>query len=445
MKKNIRNDIIETKKYLRKQVLDTILNQFDGKLMGLSKEHRKQKYNKMRENPYSFFRGSAYLFYYDVTDLPFTFHTPEDRPTWLLGDLHFDNISAFQNEHQEIVFDVDDFDEGYFGSYLYDVMRMVVSIRLMSSQHGYNEEDADTFVESFLTHYIKQLEDFQSGANDPVQLQFTKVNTKASIKRVLDNLEQRQTAHKLDESVNKYDSIQWLMGDDHLLSLSTSERKEFTSIWEDYIDSIPASVKKRRNYYSVKDVMKKEGAGIGSTGLERYYILIEGEHGQNIILEAKEARAPIPAYFFPYDEKFWYDHKHQGRRVVHTQQSMHHLADPYLGYFTLQGHDFYVRERSPLTGELEAQDLQDPKSMLETIKTMARITAKIHARADADIENGLMDYHSEEAILDAIQRNQKEFIQQINVWSKHYQQVVEEDFLLFNEWLDENADFSGQK
>ena len=52
----------------------------------------------MMESPFRFFRGSAYLFYYDVTKIPFSFHTPEDKPTWIQGDLHMENFGAFQNE-----------------------------------------------------------------------------------------------------------------------------------------------------------------------------------------------------------------------------------------------------------------------------------------------------------------------------------------------------------
>ncbi|MBX4373307.1 DUF2252 domain-containing protein, partial [Mycobacterium tuberculosis] len=65
------------------------------------------------ESPFRFFRGSAYLFYYDMTKIPFSYHTPEDKPTWIQGDLHMDNFGAFQNELGEIVYDVNDFDEGY--------------------------------------------------------------------------------------------------------------------------------------------------------------------------------------------------------------------------------------------------------------------------------------------------------------------------------------------
>ncbi|MGP4067899.1 DUF2252 domain-containing protein [Halobacillus sp. B29] len=439
--------ILSTKKKLRKNTLGTILEQFDGSIMKLSQSSRKKKYQKMREDSYSFFRGSAYLFFFDVTEFPFTFHTPKDKPTWIMGDMHFDNFSAFLNENHDIVFDVDDFDEGYLGSYLYDILRMVVSIRLMSEKQGFSDKDEDELVDQYLKTYRKQLKAFQEGDEDPQYLQFTSDNTKGPIKKTLKKIEERHASHELDkQTVVDHNSIRSFdIGKDKLSSVSKQERNKLESAWKEYLSSLNPETKKYDSFYNIKDVVKKNGSGIGSTGLKRYYILIEGQedevHHDDIILEAKEARSPIPAYFFPYDEQFWEDNKHQGRRVAHTQHAMHHQADPYLGYFRMDGHDFYVRERSPFSKDLREKNLDDYKKFSQTIKTMAQISAKIHARADADIENGIMDYHSEKAILKAIGSNQKLFRHQLSLWSRHYKETVENDFELFKEWLIEQDYF----
>lgn len=439
--------VLSTKNKLRKQTLSTILEQFDGHLMNLSQSSRKKKYDKMRQDAYSFFRGSAYLFFYDVIDYPFTFHTPKDKPTWIMGDMHFDNFSAFQNESHDIVFDVDDFDEGYLGSYLYDVLRMLVSIRLFANQGEFTKEEQDEFVDQYLKTYVKQLNAFKEGEEDPLSLQFTIENTKKPIKKVLRKIEKRKASHELDkQTVIDHDSIRSFdIGKEKLSSVSKQERDQISSAWKDYISSLNPDSKREDAFYQIKDIVKKKGSGIGSTGLQRYYILIEGEaeesYHDDIILEAKEARTPIPAYFFPYDEQFWSDNKHQGRRVIHTQRAMHHRADPYLGYFSLNGHDFYVRERSPFSKDLKEKDVNDYKGMKRAVKTMARISAKIHSRADADLEEGILNYHSEDAILEAIGSKKKLFRHQLSLWSDHYQEIVERDYELFKQWLKDQEFF----
>ncbi|WP_226579124.1 DUF2252 domain-containing protein [Halobacillus litoralis] len=438
--------MLETKKHIRKRALEVILDRFDGELMGLSYKDRKRKYGKMKNDPYSFFRGSAYLFFHDVTELPFSYHTPKDRPTWIMGDLHFDNFSVFQNEKRDIVFDVDDFDEGYLGSYLYDVMRMAVSIRLTMENLGYSEDEQDKLVDKYLKSYTKQMKSFQDREVDPQTMHVTKDESKSAVKKAIKKVEQRKHSHELEKQtvVNSNSIRSFDIGKDKLSSVPKQEYEKLKKAWESYYDSLDVSTRQPRSFYRIKDVVKKVGSGIGSTGLNRYYILIEGseeDHKDDIILEAKEARTPIPAYFFPYDEQFWLEHRHQGRRVMHTQQAMHHLSDPYLGYFSIDNHDYYVRERSPFSKDLKEKHLMDYKSMKQTIKTMAQISAKIHARADADIDEGILPYHSEDAIIEAIGSNQKGFRRQLSLWSSHYKQKVIQDYELFIEWGNENGYF----
>ncbi|KGX93924.1 hypothetical protein N781_01710 [Pontibacillus halophilus JSM 076056 = DSM 19796] len=428
---------------MRKQTIHTILDQFDRQQMRLSKTDRRAKYDKMKQDAYSFFRGSAYLFYYDVTNIPFHYHTPSDKPTWIMGDLHFDNYSGFQNEKGEIVFDVDDFDEGYLGSYLYDVLRMVISIRLFGSQQGFGEDEQDEFVEQFVKSYHKQIRKFAKGKDNPVKTRFRADDTKGAIKKTLEKLEERQATHELEKqtTLDEEGNRVFDRSKEKLESVSNNEYRELVRAWSQYVESLSDGSLHDEEHYEIKDIVKKSGAGIGSTGLKRYYILIEGvhdnEHHDDVILEAKEARAPIPAYFFPYDETFWQEHRHQGKRVIETQQAMHHMADPYLGFFTLRNRHFYVRERSPYERDLKEKHLEDEKSVEQTVKVMAKIAAKIHARADVDIEHGLLDYHSETEILDAMGDEPDGLIHELKTWSKFYQSRVETDFELFNEWLEE--------
>lgn len=45
-----------------------------------------------------------------------------------------------------------------------------------------------------------------------------------------------------------------------------------------------------------------------------------------------------------------------------TQQAMHHEADPFLGYMTMNDRHFYARERSPYKKKLKAEKLLTPTS-----------------------------------------------------------------------------------
>lgn len=59
---------------------------------------------------------------------------------------------------------------------------------------------------------------------------------------------------------------------------------------------------------------------------------------------------------------------------------------------------------------------------------MGRITAKLHARADADVDHGLMRYHSEDEIAAAIGNDVEAFCDYAADWSMAYAHQVEADY-----------------
>ncbi|EON73679.1 DUF2252 domain-containing protein [Lysinibacillus sphaericus] len=415
-----------TRIFLRKEQLETIFEEFDVQRMGLNEEQRLEKYRKMRESPFRFFRGSAYLFYFDVTKMPSIFHTADVRPTWIQGDMHLDNFGAFQNETGAIVFDVNDFDEGYVGSYLYDVVRMSVSIALYLEEQGLHIAAQKMSMHHFLQGYMDQLKRFQRKQDDPLTLTFTKDNTKGPIKKVLKKLENRQRSHFLQDitSIND-DGQRVFLWNEEVQPVSEDEHSAISNVLSNYV---------------IKDIAIKHGSGTASIGLKRYYILVDGETDalgvEDLVLEMKEVRTAIPAYFMPYNEAFWAKYEHQGARVVGTQKAMHHLEDPHLAYVTIDGQEYYIRERSPYKKKVKPKNYKDLEDYFVTTSTMGRIAAKIHARADIDYSD-VFTYHSEHEILNAIGKERNVFIESTILQAMRYKEIVYADYELFKTWVEE--------
>lgn len=430
-----------TQKRLRKELLGSVLDEFDGQLMGLSEDKRLQKYAKMAGSPFSFFRGSAYLFYFDVSREWFPYHSSPERPTWIQGDLHFENFGAFRSEEGRIVYDVNDFDEGYLGSYLYDLLRMSVSVAMVCRTKQIGEDGQKNTITTYLEAYVNQIRRFAKRKDDPRTLVFDKERTTGLIRKLLKKTEKRLASQFLEGVTTLTRTVRRFTKSEEILPLTKEERRKLEENWPHYLASLAENTKRPDGYYAIKDVAVKHGSGTASIGLDRYYVLIEGEDGEHalddIIIEVKEVRAPVPAYFMPYNESFWTYFGHQGKRVIITQQAMHHKADPLLGYLTMDDRDFYVRERSPYKKRLKADKLTGTEDLMPVLDCMGRITAKLHARADADMEHGLMSYHSEEEILLAIGPDTDAFCDYIANWAISYAHQVEEDYALFTVWLGE--------
>lgn len=414
-----------TRVFLRKELLNTIFEEFDAQRMKLTEAQRLEKYQKMLESPFRFFRGSAYLFYFDMTKISSIFHTPTLKPTWIQGDMHMDNFGAFQNEDGTIVFDVNDFDEGYVGSYLYDIIRMSVSIALYLEEQGVHRTAQETAIQHLLNSYMDQLKRFQRKQDDPLTLVFTKENTKGPAKKLLKKLEKRQSSQFLqDISYVNEDGQRLFISNDEIQPVTADEYNAITS-------ALPA--------YKIKDIACKYGSGTASIGLKRYYILVENKKGASgvgeLVLEMKEVRTAIPAYFLPYNQEFWKHYEHQGARVVGTQKAMHHLEDPHLDYITMNEQEFYIRERSPYKKKVKPKNYKNVEDYYTTTSIMGQIAAKIHARADIDYSH-VFTYHSEDEILKTIGKDRHVFVDQVILQAMNYKDTVSSDFDLFKNWVD---------
>ncbi|MNO20808.1 hypothetical protein D3C76_105670 [compost metagenome] len=437
---SITEGVIRTRTKLRKDLLISIFDEFDGSIMGLSPEKRAEKYLKMSQSAFSFYRGSAYLFYFDTTRQYFPYHTAEDRPTWIQGDLHFENFGAVRSSDGDIVYDVNDFDEGYVGSYLYDLLRMAGSIALVGRQLGYGEAEQLSCIESFVQAYGRQIRRFAQGKDNPATYVMDEGMAKGPVKKLLRKLEKRRQAHFLEKVTAQMQTGRVFLENSELTVPGQAEQTLLESAWAFYMQTI-TSRNLGEDHYRMKDIAVKHGSGTASIGLDRYYILIEGGHEQedtdDTVLEVKEVRVPVPAYFMPYSESFWQYFGHQGKRVTATQQAMHHEADPYLGFLTLEGRHFYVRERSPYKKRLKLKDIETPEDMNRVLDVMGCLTAKMHARADADVDQGILPYHSEEEISKAMGQDPDAFARYLSRWAYGYANQVEKDYGMFTEWVKE--------
>lgn len=125
----------------------------------------------------------------------FPYHTPAERPTWIQGDLHFENFGAFRNEQGALVYDVNDFDEGYLGSYLYDLLRMSVSIALVCRMKGESEDAEQHQIEAYLRAYAKQMWKFVKGKDDPASFIMDEERASGKVRKLLRKLRKRKEQH----------------------------------------------------------------------------------------------------------------------------------------------------------------------------------------------------------------------------------------------------------
>ena len=93
------------------------------------------KYGRMLASPFSYLRGSAIVMAGDLSATPSC-----DLEVMLCGDAHLSNFGFFASPERNLVFDLNDFDEVYPGSFEWDIKRLAASAVVAGRNSGFSEE-----------------------------------------------------------------------------------------------------------------------------------------------------------------------------------------------------------------------------------------------------------------------------------------------------------------
>lgn len=129
--------------------------------------------------------------------------------------------------------------------------------------------------------------------------------------------------------------------------------------------------------YSIHDVAFRV-VGTGSVGTRSYVVLLLDHRGDPLVLQVKEARASV---LLPHLTAAGFtagDVEHEGRRVVLGQKRMQVVSDILLGWTTVEGRPFQVRQFRNRKGSVDPAELTP-----DQLDDYGRMTGALLARAHA--------------------------------------------------------------
>ena len=91
---------------------------------------------RMAASPFAFLRGSACVMASDLSTSPIS-----GIPVVMDGDAHINNFGMYGTPQQQVVFDLNDFDEATIGPWEWDLKRLVASINVAGRQNGLNRRE----------------------------------------------------------------------------------------------------------------------------------------------------------------------------------------------------------------------------------------------------------------------------------------------------------------
>lgn len=387
------------------------------------------KFRKMAATPYAFFRGSACLFYADVAPEPDPFLDERTSALWIHGDLHAENFGTYMDAAGKLVFNVNDFDEAYVGPFMWDLRRCAASLALIGHAKALSDADISILVSAFADGYAAATSGGSHTAREPYTLTLDTAGG-----ALLDVLRRARRLTRID----LLDAITYIEGDDRRFAnvagvrpLAETERATVEDAYRAYLTTLPPSTRPPAS--RVKDLIGRSGVGIGSAGLPSYNVLLEG-HTQalenDVVLYIKQAQMPVVSAYVN-DPRVHGYFEHEGHRTAVSQRALQAHADPWLGWTELDGRGQLVAEVSPYATDLDWSDINTVGELTGVVSQLARATAAMHTVADNESDHTLVRFCAEDAIADAIHRDEGAFRELLVDFAHSYAARTRRDHQLF--------------
>jgi len=339
------------------------------------------KNQRMAASPFGYFRGAVPVMAYDFSLIPNT-----GLNTQLCGDAHVRNLGAYAGPDGRLVFDINDFDETLVAPFEWDVKRMATSLILAGREAGVGESHAREAAATFLLRYRRMMHLFSTmpvlevaryqvhrlGECGPVSdiLLAAKRSTPVASLRALT---EPSPAHPAQHIFRTNPPV--------LTRITGDEAQQIIASLVPYAETILPERRRFLSHYRVLDVAFKV-VGTGSVGLRDFCVYLEGNGRKDpLFIQIKEEAVSAYTPYVsskPATRNALKSH-HQGQRVVEGERSMQLQSDPFLGWTTIDGRDYLVRQLNDHKGSLDMTTIK-PSGLMEYAAVCGELLARGHAR-----------------------------------------------------------------
>jgi uncharacterized protein (DUF2252 family) len=354
----------------------------------------KLRMQRMAASSFAFLRGAAVVMAWDLSRTP-----NMGLDVVIDGDCHIDNFGLFGTPQGQVILDLNDFDETTIGPWEWDIKRLSASVNLAGRDNGLNKKERRRAVKEVSDGYRWSMGRLQSlplidlwhrhtvpERMDHRQMKLDKKSA-AIIRKSVAKAKVNNNAALLESAAERNADGNWRIKLDAPVTTAVSEslRKKIVAALHEYIETLAPERQYMIRRYHVVDIVRRV-VGVGSVGLRAYLILLIGNGDEDgLFLQMKEAAVPAAAPYLPVLPKAY---KHEGQRVVYGQRLLQAAGDPLLGWTTMEGRPYYVRQMKNFKGAIPTEWLSGQPFNFFAFGYGA-LLARAHARVgDAAVISG---------------------------------------------------------
>ncbi|CAM5475915.1 DUF2252 domain-containing protein [Streptomyces narbonensis] len=341
---------------------------------------------RMAASPFAFLRGSAGLMAQDLATTSVTGISAQ-----LCGDAHAANFGLYGDARGRLVMDLNDFDETITGPWEWDLKRLVTSLVLAGREVGASEEVCRAAAFDTVGAYrrtmrllarLPALDAWNAIADEELVSHTDARDLLGTLERVSAKARNNTSARFAARSTEAVTDAEgggrrFVDAPPVLRRVPDGEAAAVTASLGAYLETVSQDRLPLLARYAVHDVAFRV-VGTGSVGTRSYVVLLLDHRGEPLVLQVKEAR---PSVLLPYLPAVGFtvpDPGHEGRRVVLGQKRMQVVSDHLLGWTTVEGRPFQVRQFRNRKGSV------DPAALtVDQVDDYGRMTGALLARAHA--------------------------------------------------------------
>ena len=344
------------------------------------------KYERMACSPFGYFRGAVPVMAYDLSLVGNTGILSQ-----LCGDAHVRNLGAYAGPDGRLVFDINDFDETMVGPFEWDVKRMATSLVLAGREAGAKHLHCREAAAAFVERYRYCIAAF---ARMPVlemgRYQVHRLKDVSPVEGILRMAERSTPMHTLltltemEKAAGQQSSRVFKTMPPVLTRVKGKEAERVVASLGLYAESLLRERRHLFSQYKPVDVSFKV-VGTGSVGLRDYCVYMEGNGPKDpLFIQIKEEVASAYAPYLGRRNRNIGPPKrsrsyHQGQRVIEGERAMQMQSDPFLGWTTIEGRDYLVRQLNDHKASIQVADLK--AGLMEYASVCGELLARGHARS----------------------------------------------------------------
>ncbi|MBX9361441.1 DUF2252 domain-containing protein [Streptomyces sp. WAC04114] len=336
---------------------------------------------RMAATPFAFLRGSAGLMAYDLARTPMTRIRAQ-----LCGDAHAANFGLYGDLRGGLVIDLNDFDETVVGPWEWDLKRLAASLVLAGRVAGADEDRCRKAAYDAAGAYrrtlrllskLPVLDAWNAIADEELVSHTDAHDLRGTLKRVSEKARRNTSGRFAAKSteVTEDGGRRFVDAPPVLRRVPDAEAAAVAVSLEEYIGTLQEDRLPLLARHAVLDVAFRV-VGTGSVGTRSYVVLLLDHQGEPLVLQVKEARA---SSLVPHLVTAGFEAPragHEGRRVVLGQKRMQVVSDSLLGWTTVDGLPYQVRQFRNRKGSVDPAALAS-----DQLDDYGRMTGALLARA----------------------------------------------------------------